>query len=46
MIPKACKPLAEVDFAIAEVSWHAAREKSEVDPENWTSSLARILLLN
>ena len=28
MIPKACKRLAEVDFPIAEVSRHAAREKS------------------
>ena len=28
MIPQACKRLAEVDFPIAEVSWHAAREKS------------------
>ncbi len=28
MIPKACKRLAEVDFPIAEVSKHAAREKS------------------
>ena len=27
MIPKACKRLAEVDFPIAEVSKHAAREK-------------------
>ena len=27
MIPKACKRLAEVDFPIAEVSRHAAREK-------------------
>ena len=30
MIPKECKRLAEVDFPIAEVSRHAAREK--VDP--------------
>jgi adenine-specific DNA methylase len=28
MMPKACKRLAEVDFPIAEVSRHAAREKS------------------
>ena len=28
MIPKNCKRLAEVDFPIAEVSRHAAREKS------------------
>ena len=28
MIPKDCKRLAEVDFPIAEVSKHAAREKS------------------
>jgi adenine-specific DNA methylase len=28
MIPKACKRLAEVDFPVAEVSRHAAREKS------------------
>jgi adenine-specific DNA methylase len=28
MIPKKCKRLAEVDFPIAEVSKHAAREKS------------------
>lgn len=28
MIPKQCKRLAEVDFPIAEVSKHAAREKS------------------
>ena len=28
MIPKDCKRLAEVDFPIAEVSRHAAREKS------------------
>ena len=28
MIPKRCKRLAEVDFPIAEVSRHAAREKS------------------
>jgi putative DNA methylase len=28
MIPKGCKRLAEVDFPIAEVSRHAAREKS------------------
>ena len=28
MIPKECKRLAEVDFPIAEVSGHAAREKS------------------
>ena len=28
MIPKDCKRLAEVDFPIAEVSLHAAREKS------------------
>lgn len=28
MIPKTCKRLAEVDFPIAEVSKHAAREKS------------------
>ena len=28
MIPKERKRLAEVDFAIAEVSRHAAREKS------------------
>lgn len=28
MIPKSCKRLAEVDFPIAEVSKHAAREKS------------------
>ena len=28
MIPTACKRLAEVDFPIAEVSRHAAREKS------------------
>ncbi len=28
MIPRACKRLAEVDFPIAEVSQHAAREKS------------------
>jgi len=27
MIPKDCKRLAEVDFPIAEVSRHAAREK-------------------
>ena len=28
MIPKECKRLAEVDFPVAEVSQHAAREKS------------------
>src|ERR1700687_3795221 len=28
MIPKDCKSLAEADFPIAEVSRHAAREKS------------------
>src|SRR3990172_5544567 len=28
MIPKDCKRIAEVDFPIAEVSRHAAREKS------------------
>ena len=28
MIPASCKRLAEVDFPIAEVSRHAAREKS------------------
>ena len=28
MIPKECKRLAEVDFPIAEVSKHAAREQS------------------
>jgi putative DNA methylase len=28
MIPKGCKRLAEVEFPIAEVSKHAAREKS------------------
>src|SRR5438874_6537448 len=28
MIPKDCKRLAEVDFPLAEVSRHAAREKS------------------
>jgi adenine-specific DNA methylase len=28
MIPKGCKRLAEVDFPIAEVSRHAARETS------------------
>jgi len=28
MIPKECKRLAEVDFPIAEVSRHSAREKS------------------
>jgi hypothetical protein len=28
VIPKECKRLAEVDFPIAEVSQHAAREKS------------------
>jgi len=28
MIPKDCKRLAEVDFPSAEVSRHAAREKS------------------
>ena len=28
MIPNECKRLAEVDFPIAEVSKHAAREKS------------------
>ena len=28
MIPEECKRLAEVDFPIAEVSRHAAREKS------------------
>ena len=28
MIPKDCKRLAEVDFPIAAVSRHAAREKS------------------
>jgi len=28
MIPKECKRLAEVDFPIAEVLRHAAREKS------------------
>ena len=28
MIPKECKRLAEMDFPIAEVSRHAAREKS------------------
>jgi len=27
-LPKECKRLAEVDFPIAEVSKHAAREKS------------------
>jgi adenine-specific DNA methylase len=28
MIPKFCKRLAEMDFPIAEVSRHAAREKA------------------
>ncbi|MGH9396313.1 MAG: DUF1156 domain-containing protein, partial [Terriglobia bacterium] len=28
MIPKDCKRLAEVDFPVAEVSKHSAREKS------------------
>ena len=28
MIPRACRRLAEMDFPIAEVSRHAAREKS------------------
>ena len=28
MIPRECKRLVEVDFPIAEVSRHAAREKS------------------
>jgi putative DNA methylase len=28
MIPKDCKRLAEVDLPVAEVSRHAAREKS------------------
>ena len=28
MIPKECKRLAEVDFPIAEVSRHSARDKS------------------
>jgi len=28
MIPKECKHLTEVDFPIAEVSRHSAREKS------------------
>ncbi len=28
MVPRACKRLAEADFPIAEVSRHAAREKS------------------
>jgi len=28
MIPKECKRLADVDFPIAEVSEHSAREKS------------------
>ncbi len=28
VIPRECKHLVEVDFPIAEVSWHAAREKS------------------
>ena len=28
MIPRECKRLAEVDFPIAEISKHAAREKS------------------
>lgn len=28
MIPKECKRFAEVDFPIAEVSKHSAREKS------------------
>jgi hypothetical protein len=28
MIPKDCRRLAEVDFPIAEVSKHAAREKA------------------
>ena len=28
MIPKGCKRLVEVDFLIAKVSKHAAREKS------------------
>ena len=28
MIPKACKRLAEIDFPIAVVSKHSAREKS------------------
>ncbi|MEW6220849.1 MAG: hypothetical protein AB1634_15135 [Thermodesulfobacteriota bacterium] len=32
MIPKECKRLAEVDFPIAEVSRHAAREKSIRSP--------------
>ena len=26
MIPRACRPLAEIDFPIAEVSTHAAQE--------------------
>ena len=32
MIPKECKRLAEVDFPIAVVSKHAAREKSTLHP--------------
>ena len=32
MIPKSCKRLAEVDFPIAEVSKHAAREKRHGHP--------------
>ena len=37
MIPKECKRLAEVDFPIAEVSRHAAREKS--GPRGYPSTL-------
>jgi len=43
MIPKDCKRLAEVDFPIAEVSRHAAREKSirHGHPSTLHQSLAR-----
>ena len=41
MIPKDCKRLAEVDFPIAEVSRHAAREK--VDPPRASEHAASVV---
>ena len=43
MIPKACKRLAEVDFPIAEVSQHAAREKS-IEVRGHSAAAGAILL--
>ena len=39
MIPKECKRLAEVDFPTAEVSRHAAREKSITEGGPWGQPL-------